>query len=738
MTRSSTSSIALLALACARAPAENPRLGPAPPPPIPATPAPAPPSPEFQNPGGLWLPEQIPTHAETLRRLGLRIDPALLSDPLSGVLGAIVNLGGCSASFVSPDGLVVTNHHCAVGALQYNSTPEANLLEAGFLAKSPSDERWSGPSARLSVTRALRDVTAAVTEQLSGITDDLARQRALERFDKQAVATCERERPSVRCELKSFYGGLRYYLIERMELRDVRLVYAPPAGIGNYGGEVDNWRWPRHVGDFTFFRGYVDGQGNPAEHQASNVPYRPPHHLKLARKPLAPGDLVIAAGYPAKTSMLEVLKEVEETVHWTYPRRLAAFDAYIAAIEQVAAEDKDAAIKGAGWLRGFSNYRTKHKGELQGLEQGRLIEQKRAEGQALRKLVPETVQGIDLAISERDRTRERDTALTFEILMPRLMWAATQLVRVAEERTKPDADRDPDYQERKLVDLRGELDQLDRRYHPKLDRALLVLALTRVLATEPALRTPALELLAGKQPTPESIRQTVARLYAGTKLGDAKRRRELFERATPGQLAQSRDPLIRAAVTLRPLLREIEERNDRFQGKLLRESPVYMAKLLELKGGHVAPDANRTLRLSYGTVKRLPSGEGSAFTLLSEVVRKHRNKEPFDAPDALLAAVQQGRLGPYRVADLGDVPVNFLSDVQSTNGNSGSATLDAEGKLTGLLFDGTFESVASDWVFLPQTRTIHVDVRYMLWVMDAVSNADWLLRELGVTVRVPR
>jgi Peptidase S46 len=740
-----------LAFACAVEPKPVP-LGP----PMPAaTPAelaagnaePTPnPAANFVNGGGLFMPEQMASQAETLKHLGLEIEPAQLSDPLSDLLSAIVNFGGCSASFVSGDGLIATNHHCAVSALQYNSTPAENLLHDGFLASSPAEERFAGPTQRVYVTRKLEDVSAAVHAALDPIKDDLARERALEKFEKGVVAACERPGGGTRCELKSFYGGVRYYLIEKLELRDVRLVFAPPAGIGNFGGEVDNWRWPRHTGDFSLFRAYVGKDGHARDHAADNVAYRPPHHLELAKKPLATGDLVIVAGYPGRTSSLTVAKEVEDTIDWTYPRRLKMFDAYIAAIDAVTASDPDAKLKGTGFVRRFSNFRTKYRGELEGFARGRLLEQKRAREAELSAFVaadPERTKrfggalaDIEAAIAERDRTREPDTALGTEIVMPRLMWAATLIVRMAEERQKPDAERAPEYQERKVPDLFDELVALDKRYHPKIDQALLRLALERVATTIPAERTPALALIAGKDPTPESIGAAVEKLYAGTSLADEKRRLALFQHATPAELAKSKDTLIRLAVRLRPLLRDAEERADRFAGRLLRSEPLYVAALLAQKGPGVPPDANGTLRLSYGVVKG-PAGGGAAFTWLSEVVKKNRNEEPFDAPKELLDAAAARRFGAYADPVTHDVPVDFLSDLEITNGNSGSATLDAQGRLCGLAFDGTYESVASDWMFLPGTRSIHVDIRYLLWVMGEVKHADWLMHEIGAKAAVP-
>ena len=197
----------------------------------------------------MWMPHQVKEHAAKLKELGLAIDPSELSDPTSGVLSAIVSLGGCSASFISPEGLIATNHHCATGALQHNSSPAANLLKDGFLARTRADEKNNGPSARVLVTRAVTDITSKMRDGLEKIADDRARFKEVEKRQKETVAACEEGRPNLRCTVAPFYDREQWYLIEQLEIRDVRLVWAPPSGIRNYGGEIDNWRWPRHTGD---------------------------------------------------------------------------------------------------------------------------------------------------------------------------------------------------------------------------------------------------------------------------------------------------------------------------------------------------------------------------------------------------------------------------------------------------------------------------------------------------------
>jgi hypothetical protein len=699
----------------------------------------------FENHGGMWLPSQVPEHAAELQKLGLAIDPALLADPKSSVLGAIVNLNGCSASFVSKDGLVVTNHHCATGALQRNSTPAEDLLKTGMLARTHVEERSSGPSARLNVLAKATEVTELVAPVLAKISDDLARELELERLEKETVGHCEQGRPGIRCALVSMYSGLRYFLLETLEIRDVRIVYAPAASIGNFGGEIDNWRWPRQCGDVAFFRAYVGKDGMPADYSPNNMPYQPPAFLKLASSPLAEGDLVFVAGYPGHSSLLAPAVEMRQTESLIYPEQLAMFDAYLAMFADISQGDPEVAIKATGRRRGFDNYRTKHLGELEGMKKDQLLAKKEAEDKALQAFIAadpkrsaaygSAIADIERAYADRELTREADTALEREYLMPRLLFAAYRVLRMADERRKPDAERDPDYQERNVPRLQDELKSLPASYNPKLDRAMLKLALQRDRARDPKHRTAALELIAGKDATDAGLDKAIAELYAKTKLDNEAYRLGLFNSARFNELSTNADRIVRLVAKLYPQLMAVRDRRKRFDGKLVLLEPRYLEALLAFKGGAVAPDANSTLRIAYGTVKKAPRGEPGAnigaFTSVAQVVAKTTGKEPFDTPQSLLAAAKASAHSRYADRTLGDVPVDFLSDLQITNGNSGSATLNARGELVGLAFDGTYESVASDWLFVPSTRSIHVDLRYILFLLQDVDHAQELLSELG-------
>lgn len=719
----------------------------------------------------MWLPQQLEAQAPTLAKLGLGLDVRSLSDPLGYPLGAVVSLGGCSASFVSADGLVATNHHCVTGYLQYNSTPADNLLENGYLARTRADEKSVGPTARLYVTQSFTEVTDFVRQggckdaaleakrdlrcgtALERLKRDDERQRLIEKRIAAAVARCE-EKPNVRCEVASYFGDGQYLLIEKLEIKDVRLVYAPHEGIGNFGGEIDNWRWPRHGGDFAFLRAYVGKDGKPAPHAADNVPYRPKFHLRLAKQPLRAGDLVFVAGYPGATYRLSTAEETAEAVEWAYPRRLGMFADYLALIAKLGKDDPDVALKARPMERGLANYQTYTKGSLEGLTRGGALEARRKRDAALASFIaadPEREKKygdvfgrLGKVFAERKSRRELEASLDELWRMVSLLRSASIIVRMAEERPKADKDRDPDYQKRNWERYVEDQQQLEKRYHPKLDQALLELALTRVskLADERA-RGKIFRAFFGKDSaSADDISKLVLDLYASTQLADTKHRIELLKNAKTAELAASKDRLMRVAVALRPLFRAKEQRSDEEAGVLTLIRPRYVAALREQTPTPIAPDANGTLRVTFGTVKgyrpRPDAKEHEPFTRLPEVAAKATGKKPFHAPARLVELARRGGGGPWADSALGTVPVDFLSDCDITGGNSGSPTLNGNGELVGLAFDGNYEAMASDWLFQPSiTRSIHVDLRYMAWVMDAVDRADHLLTEMGAAPALP-
>ena len=694
---------------------------------------------------GMWVPQQLPQIAGPLAKAGLKLAPEQLADLTGDPMGAVVALGGCTASFVSPNGLVATNHHCAYGAIQLNSTPENNLIRNGFNAPTTADELSAGPNARVFVLDSITDVTGQARAAIAAAGDDaLGRTRALEALEKQLIAACEAD-AGFRCRLYSFSGGNSYRLFRNMEVRDVRLAYAPPGSVGKFGGDVDNWMWPRHTGDFAFYRAYVGKDGKPAAYSPDNVPFKPRHWLKFADQPLGEGDFVMVAGYPGSTNRYALAAEFDNAAQWSYPAIAGHFNNQIALVEAAGKLDPQVQVRYASSMAGWNNTAKNYQGQLTGFKRIDAAGQKRAEeaavlawlkGQGARGQAALDAHARLLALLEQSQaTRERDLALGM-FNNTAMLGTASQLYRLAIERAKPDAERESGYQQRDLPAIEGGLRQLERRYVASMDRQLQAYWLDQYLKLPAAQRVAAIDAWLGGNDA-AAVKRALDRL-AGTALGSTDERLKWLS-ADRAAFEASTDPAIQYAVAVMPTLLKLEQERKTRAGENLAARPVYLQAVADYKnsqGEFVYPDANLSLRITFGNVTGYVPRDGvkyTPFTTLEGVVAKETGADPFDSPQALLDAVAAGRHGGLADARLGSVPVNFLSDLDITGGNSGSPVLDAHGKLVGLAFDGNWESVASNWVFDPaMTRMISVDQRYMRWIMQEVFPAPQLLREIGV------
>lgn len=701
---------------------------------------------------GMWRPSQMPELAAQLKARGLKLDPASLSNLAGKPLDAVISLGGCTASFVSAQGLVVTNHHCGYGAIQYNSTPERNLLADGFVAASLADELPSTPNARIYVTQDIRDVTARVSGDLADDMDGKARFDAIDARSKALVAECERP-GGLRCAVYNFNGGLEFSLIRQMEIQDVRLVYAPPEAIGKFGGDIDNFEWPRHTGDWAFLRAYVGKDGKPAPYSRDNVPYTPKSWLTVSDAGVGPGDFVMVTGYPGSTNRYRLADEVNDAIGWRYPTQVQNLKDTLATIDRTTAGDQAAALKYASSVAGINNTMKLYQGQLDGFaKMDDPVGMKRAEQTALEGWLARrgasgasqvrALQELRRELAEANTTRERD--LWFNASMGGgLTGTALRLYRNAIEQAKPDAERESGYQARDASRIEGGLRELDRRFDPKVDKALMALRLQRYAAQVPAAqRVPELDQWLGISATDKTIPRLDAKLealYAGTRLGGVDERLKWLK-SDKAAIEAASDPALAFAVKMTPALLRMEQAGKARSGRISALRPHYMQAMIDFnasQGKPVYPDANSSLRITFGSVRGYSPRDGVSmqpFTTLAGIVAKTTGEDPFISPKAELEAIAAGKGARYRMQSLGDVPVNFLSDVDTTGGNSGSPTLDAQGRLVGLLFDGNYESLSADWIFNPAlTRSIHVDARYMRWVMDEVDHAERLLEEMGLS-----
>lgn len=685
---------------------------------------------------GMWLPSQTGSLAADLKAAGLELDPATLGDLQRPPLTAIASLGGCSAAFLSPQGLVATNHHCVAGSLQYNSSPENDYLTNGFLAKTLAEELPAAPGSRVYVIEDLRNVSAAMlkgAEKLSG----RARYDLLQANRTKLIEECEKQ-PNRRCDVRPYFGGQQYWLQQQLEIKDVRLVYAPAVGVGNFGGETDNWMWPRHTGDFSFYRAYVAPDGSSATFSKDNVPFKPKAWLPIAKDGLKAGDFVMVAGFPGTTDRLRTAEEARFYYEELYPYQQKMLADYSGQINALTEGNEAHKIAYAATLQGVDNYKKKIAGQLAGADAISLIDRKNAEEAAFRSWIaadPARSRKYGAALAELDRLVKANNASSLAdqkrgmLGRGQLYGAARMLYRWALEQEKPDAQREPGYQQRDRTFMTQSLQRIERRFVPAIDKALWEAGIREYRTLPADSRVASFDAaMEGKD---------LASMYAATTLGDTAKRLGWLDQPAAA-FRSSDDPFIQLAVATHDEAMAREAAEKASSGDLQKaRSAVMEARLAYAasQGKQMYPDANGSLRFTYGKVtgKSVDGQNWTPFTTAEGLLAKHTGRGEFNAPAKMIELIKAKDYGRYASPELGTLPVDYLSTVDITNGNSGSSTLNARGEFVGLAFDGTIEGVVSDWMYDPKiNRTIHVDSRFMLWTMEKVDGADALLREMGV------
>lgn len=715
----------------------------------PKGPAKSPPCPEsdarIPSGEGMWPWTSLHERSEDeLRSRGLKVPlEELWTEGKGGLLRAAVGLRGCSASFVSPGGLMITNHHCAFQAINRNSSPEKNLLQDGYLASTRGDE-LDGKGLTAYVFQSHKDITADVLSGVPEDVGDLERMELIERREKEIVADCEKK-PDTRCRVSRNNDGLSFVLLEHLELRDIRLVAVPPRSLGEYGGEIDNWHWPRHTMDFAFLRAYVSPDGKPADYHESNVPYHPERHFEVDRRGVERGDLVMVVGTPYRTSRYRTATAVRDDLTWYYPTRVDLFEQWLAVLAQTCEKIPQTCLSTASRVKSLGNALTNAQGMIAGLKRGRVLEKKVELENRWRQWVEQNPKrkedfggALDALSSYLENSRagrDRDVLVRYMIWGVSTLNFARTITKWAAEQEKPDVEREPGYQDRDKEIILSDLRQAQGNLSLEADKAVLAMFLERLGSLPKGERLGTFDERLGKDYSARKIERFIGALYAETRLGDEHRRVELFGRSV-GELSKSADPLIALALKMAPELDAIEKKQKEEQGALSRLRPIYISSLVEMLGTSFYPDANATPRLSFATVAGYAPFDGAVytpFTTLEGLVAKHTGKPPFDAPQGLLEAVEQ-RDASFAHPRLKDVPVCFLANADTTGGNSGSPALSGSGRLVGLNFDRVYQNIAGDYGYNTElSRNIMVDVRGILWYLSSVVQARRLLDEMKVS-----
>ncbi len=679
-----------------------------------------------------------------LKAVGLEIEPSLIYNPdgLSLVDG-ICKIGGCTGSFVSDEGLMLTNHHCAFRAIRDASTPKHDFLSEGFSAATRAEEAPAiGYTVR--ITDSYRDVSAEVLAVVNAGMDPENRTKAIEKKMKELSLAEEQAHPGKRAEVNEMFLGKTYVLFLYTYLKDVRLVYSPPLAIGNFGGEADNWMWPRHSGDFSFMRAYVGPDGESADYSEDNIPYRPKVVLEVGSEGVQEDDFVFIFGYPGTT----------------YRHRSAAFLRYLSKhymptvvdwygwqIENLVASaqgDRGRELALATRVKSLQNTYKNFRGKLQGIERLDLLASRKQQEEQLQIFIDSDSQRqenygqvlgrLDDYYTQRAETTAFDLWLRYMLRSSETMSAALIVWENSIEKNKPETERESAYMARNLDQTINSLVIKADSFDPQADALIMSELLRRAGDISQAKKLSAVSDMAGSKGEKEA-QKFLQRAFEKSLLMDSDKLLKAMEMDT-AELQKMNDPFLQLVAELYPPYLELRQENKRRKGELDQLQATLQEIKRQFQGQDFVPDANGTLRLTYGRIEGYSPRDAvhlTPFTTLEGILEKDTGVKPFAVPERFRDLIVAGDFGPFVNADLGGVPVNMLYSTDTTGGNSGSPVLNARGQVVGLNFDRAWEATINDFAWdHSYSRSIGVDIRYVLWVTLKFGGAERLLQEMRV------
>lgn len=691
---------------------------------------------------GMWMLNQIDNL--DLKSKGLKLEVTdIYSKDKPSLHNAIVRLGGGTASFVSKDGLILTNHHVAYTAIQRLSSKDNDLISNGFLARSHTEEIHA-PGYTASMLLEMKNVTNEINSYLTGVNIPEDRERKLQQKIKLITGEVKKDRADINAVVSELFNGKEYYLFVYKVFKDVRLVYAPPLGIGQFGGDTDNWMWPRHTGDFTFLRVYCAPDGSGNEFSKDNIPYRPEVWLKLSQSDLDDGDFTFILGFPGFTTRYRSSTSVDWNLNENYPFTIKNFKEIISLMDDLTKDDEEGKIKVASLRYGLSNTLKNFEGKVEGMIKTDFLNRKHEFERDFMKWLdknPSLKTKYGTVLSDEKKlyddllagTKQKDNVLgLFGGLTGAPMNIALQIYNIARELEKPENERQPGIDENMINQFKGQLPFIYANYYEPVDKALLLRAVKMAAQLPADQRINGLKFITDVKMMPEQI---IEEFWKSSKLTDSEYAASLVGKSLQ-ELEALNDPFIKLAASLYSETSELQKRNEQFGNRVNSIRKKYMDALYEWKGSNMYPDANGTMRFTYGNVRGYAPADAVwyyPFTTLRGKIQKHKNEDPFIVPDKVIDLYNKQNFGRWVDPELEQVPIAFTHTGDITGGNSGSPVLNANGEVIGLAFDGNYEAMISDWQFdLNMQRVISVDIRYVLFVTEKFANAGYLLEEMGV------
>jgi hypothetical protein len=689
---------------------------------------------------GMWIPLLIEKYNISLmQENGFKLTAEdIYSINRASMKDAVVLFGGgCTGEFISDKGLLITNHHCGYSRIQSHSTLEHDYLRDGFWADS-HEEELPNPGLTVTILKYMEDVTDRVLE---GVTDDMddSKREAVINANIVKITAKVVEGTDYLAAVRPFFLGNQYFLIVNEVFKDVRLVGAPPSAIGKFGGDTDNWVWPRHTGDFSLFRVYANKDNKPSDWAADNVPYRPAYHFPVSLAGVKEGDFTMVFGYPGRTQQYAPSHHIRMLRDGIYPKHVEIRGKKISIMEQEMAKDPLVRLKYSGKSFGMANGWKKWIGEIQSLEKMNDVARKEAFEKEFAAWVSEEPERIRKYGEIFDHYSEiyrsyQDLYLvniyTSEVFFSSGAEAAGLAGRFG---------RAVELASQKSTELDKEIERLQsyasgffRNYDPSVDKKLFVAVMDLYGKNiAPEWQAPAYKALYGS--CRGDFGSVVDKLFAKSLFTDENRVNALLSKFDAKKVRK--DPFYILAVSASELLdKRVRPELASLNARLEKLNRLYMAAQMEQGSDRVFyPDANSTLRLAYGKVMGYESRDAVYHrhqTTLTGVMEKD-NPEiyDYDVPDRLRELYEKKDFGRYAVD--GSVPVCFIANNHTTGGNSGSPVLNAEGHLIGINFDRAWEGVASDIMYNPkQSRNISLDIRYVLFLIDKFAGAGYLIEEM--------
>lgn len=682
---------------------------------------------------GMYAPSQI--SQLPLKKRGLKISPSDIYNPNGvDISDAVVRLSiGCTAEFVSPKGLILTNHHCGFDALVSASTAEKDYGKDGYRAASMTEE-LPAKDYQIFITNRVEDVTGKITNGTERLSGEVLADAIKKNIEDLQTAEQAKAGADTTIRILALNSGFYYYLYETTALKDVRLVYAPPQMIGFYGGDPDNFEWSRHTGDFTFLRAYVGPDGKPAEYSPNNIPYTPKKYLTMSLNGVKEDDFVFVLGYPGSTSRYRESQTIEYSEEVNYPFIKEYVAAWSDALRKIGEEDEAKRVKLQGDIFSLDNTRKVYEGNVDALNRSGFAKRRReqeakfinwvnadpAHKAKYGDVLPRLKQISDefYAGSARDGIIRRIPNPGFTPIFKQVYDAFTA-VRDKKSLT---------------AEKRAEIEEVYKNREPILDREMLKFFFKAMAELPEDQKIPLVETLfnryEGKERR-EAEEVFVKEIIENEDFDAAEEVVKLYEKGFDD--LQKKYPNVTNFISyLSDERAKYQTRAAKYNSEIDRLRLLYLQGMAEMNNILVYPDANSTLRFTFGNVKGYSPREAviyTPFTTLKGVLEKDTGVFPFDAPEKLRTLQETKNFGRYGVGD--SVPVNFLATTDIIGGNSGSPMLNAYGEQVGIVFDGNYEGLGNDLFFDPNYgRTIVVDIRYVLFITEKFADAKWLVDEL--------